>query len=79
MFKAIKTLYDQVKRPLKIADLCCGYGLNSFIILQEAENVGFEIESITSYDISDELLNLANLKNTSSKITFKKADLENDF
>ena len=52
MLKSIKDLSDSLKRPLRVADLGCGYGSNSFLILNEAEKMGVEIEKITGYDIS---------------------------
>ena len=77
MLQSIKDLYSSLKRPLRIADLYCSYGVSSFLIVKEMEKVGVEIDYIKGYDISEELVDLANKKNTSPKISFKKLDVEN--
>ena len=41
--------------------------------------MGVEIEKITCYDISSELISLAKQKNTSEKVEFKKLNLAKDF
>lgn len=49
----ITKLYHDLKRPLAIADFCCGWGEHTFELLKGLENNKVEVNHIVGFDISD--------------------------
>ena len=55
----IKAYFEHVKHPLKILDLCCGYGEPTFDLYQTLIREKVEIEKVTGYDLSADQIGIA--------------------
>jgi hypothetical protein len=62
--EVIKNKFLQEKRPLVIGDICCGYSLTTLVLREKLLNSGVEIHKIVGYDISSELIEIAQQNNT---------------
>lgn len=43
LLQSLQALYNRLKRPLKIADFCCGYGNVTFDILRAVQQLNIQV------------------------------------
>ena len=55
----IKAYYEQVKHPLKVLDLCCGYGGPTFELYQALVKEEVDVGEVTGFDLSADQIAIA--------------------
>ena len=68
--KILTDRYLETKKPLSIVDLGCGYGKQAYNIKKKLEYNGVQIDIFYGYDISPELIDIANQKYSSENMKF---------
>jgi SAM-dependent methyltransferase len=72
--------YNENKKPVSIVDICCGYGMQIITLREKLTKNGVEIAKIVGYDISKDMIQLAQERNTYwPEVDFERKNIETDF